>query len=189
MCPIFTIYHSLTFTFICRLSEHALLSAVHMAHPVAGTAIAYVGALLSSVHMAPSRGWTGNSLRCGSVKACFYIYIYRYIYINVIPKHTRIRLLRCVQTATPSVPYFRSFTAPKPTRTNWPLYFYIYRYNIYIKVTSKHARIRLLRCVQIATRSVPYFRSFTDPKPTRTNWPLHFYIYRFGTGTLIILLH
>jgi hypothetical protein len=34
------------------------------------------------------------------------------------------------------------------------------------------------RCVKIATPSVPYFRSFTAPKPTRTNWPLHFYIYR-----------
>jgi hypothetical protein len=45
---------------ICRQSEHALLS---------------------SVHMAPSRGRTGNSLLFGSVKACFYIYIY-IIYIN-----------------------------------------------------------------------------------------------------------
>jgi hypothetical protein len=51
--------------------------------------------------------------------------------------------------------------------------------SIYIKVTSTHARIRLRRCVQIATRSVPYFRSFTAPKPTRTNWQLHFYIYRY----------
>jgi hypothetical protein len=42
-----------------------------------------------------------------------------------------------------------------------------------------HALIRLLRCVQIATPSVPYFRSFAITDPTRTNWPLHFYIYRF----------
>jgi hypothetical protein len=55
------------------------------------------------------------------------------------------------------------------------IYIYIY---IYIKVTSKHELIRLLRCVQIATPSVPYFRSFTITDPMRTNWPLHFYIYR-----------
>jgi hypothetical protein len=29
---------------------------------------------------------------------------------------------------------------------------------IYITVTSKHARIRLQRCVKIATKSVHYFR-------------------------------
>jgi hypothetical protein len=49
---------------ICRQSEHALLS---------------------SVHMAPSCGRTSNSLLCGSVKACFYIYIYKiYIYKSFI---------------------------------------------------------------------------------------------------------
>jgi hypothetical protein len=52
-------------------------------------------------------------------------------------------------------------------------------YNIYIKVTSKHARIRLLRCVQIATPSVPYFRSFAISNKQRTNGQLHFYIYRY----------
>jgi hypothetical protein len=35
------------------------------------------------------------------------------------------------------------------------IYIYIY---IYINVTSKHARIRLQRCVEIATKSVHYFR-------------------------------
>jgi hypothetical protein len=52
-----------------------------------------IGALLSEiwgheqtnfVHMAPSRGRTGNSLLCGSVKAC----------IKVTSKHAHIRLLR-----------------------------------------------------------------------------------------------
>jgi hypothetical protein len=75
------------------------------------------------------RGRSCNSFLCGSVKACFYIYIYIiYIYIKVTSKHTRIRLRRCVQIATPSAPYFRSFTAPKTTRSNWQLHFYIYRY-------------------------------------------------------------
>jgi hypothetical protein len=61
----------------------------------------------------------------------------------------------------------------------------IYIIYIYIKVTSTHARIRLRRCVQIATPSVPYFRSFTAPKPTRTNWPLHFYIYRLYSASFV----
>jgi hypothetical protein len=39
----------------------------------------------------------------------------------------------------------------------------------------------MLRCVQIATPSVPYFRSFAITDQTRTNWPLHFYIYRYTT--------
>jgi hypothetical protein len=96
---------------ICRQSEHALLS---------------------SVHMASSRGRTGNSLLCGSVKACFYIYIYNK-YIKVTSKHARIRLLRCVQIATPSVPYFLSFTISNKPRSNRQLHFYIYIY-IYIYI-------------------------------------------------------
>jgi hypothetical protein len=48
---------------------------------------------------------------------------------------------------------------------------FLHLYNIYIY-------IYMLRCVQIATPSVPYFRSFTAPKTTRSSWQLHFYIYR-----------
>jgi hypothetical protein len=55
---------------------------------------------------------------------------------------------------------------------------FLHLYIIYIKVTSKHARIRLLRCIQIATPSVPYFRSFTLSNKPRSNGQLHFYIYR-----------
>jgi hypothetical protein len=73
-----------------------------------------------------------------------------------------------------------TFRALRPRNQHGQTGRYIFIYiDRYIKVTSKHARIRLLRCVQIVTPSVPYFRSFTAPKPTRTNWPLHFYIYRW----------
>jgi hypothetical protein len=73
--------------------------------------------------------------------------------MKVTSKHARIRLLRCVQIAMPSVPYFPRFLQLL-TRKNM---FFTYKYIIYIymKVTSKNARIRLLRCVQIATPSVP----------------------------------
>jgi hypothetical protein len=59
-----------------------------------------------------------NSLLCGSVKAC----------IKVTSKHARIRLLRWLQIATPSVPYFRSFTLSNKPRSNGQLHFYIYRF-------------------------------------------------------------
>jgi hypothetical protein len=52
-----------------------------------------------------------------------------------------------------------------PEKTGRYIFIYIddiYRY-IYIKVTSKHARIRLQRCVKITTQSVHYFRRLEVP--------------------------
>jgi hypothetical protein len=63
---------------------------------------------------------------------------------------------RCVRIATKSVHYFRRFEFMNELAVT----FYIYRYNIYIKVTSKHARNRMQRCFKIATKSVHYFRRF-----------------------------
>jgi hypothetical protein len=48
-----------------------------------------------------------------------------YIYINVIPKHARIRLQRCVQIATPSVNHFRRLRAQTHKSTNGQLFLYI----------------------------------------------------------------
>jgi hypothetical protein len=50
---------------------------------------------------------------------------------------------------------------------------YIY---IYIKVTSTHARIRLRRCIQIATPSVPYFRALR-PRNRRGQTGRYIFIY------------
>jgi hypothetical protein len=91
-----------------------------------------------------------------------------YIYMKVTSKHARIRLLRCVQIATPSVLYFPSFAKLLTRKTCFYIFLHINIYSIYMKVTSKHARIRLLRCVQIAMPSVPYFPRFAifNKRPT-----------------------
>jgi hypothetical protein len=84
--------------------------------------------LLSSVHMAPSRGRNGNSLLCGSVKACFYIYIYN-IYIYKL--HLNMRVFACYVVSKFQRHRCPTFGAlrPRTQRTNGQLHFYIYRYS------------------------------------------------------------
>jgi hypothetical protein len=129
--PSTAVYHTV------RLSRH--LSPVRARRafccipgaPVAYPANSFLCRSVNLLYTWRPRGLFCNSFLCRSVNACFYIYIYIYkiyIYIYKSYLHTRAHSPATLcPNATPSVPYFRSFTAPKPTRTNWPLHFYIYR--------------------------------------------------------------
>jgi hypothetical protein len=52
---------------------------------------------------------TTSAISWPQKRKSMFFHIYN-IYINVLPKHARIRLQRCVQIAMPSVNHFRRFT-------------------------------------------------------------------------------